>query len=335
MGGFLGQDVAAFVSAVISGAAGMYMLTLVGDANVETDLMVQPGQHVIITGSPDSAALPSWGSGGFAVRQDGLLSITSVALQGPIVLAQGALSVTLSSCSIGGRVFGSSSSYTVPSATMITIVDPASHLDFDSVTLGATASLTVSQAHSVAFSVLEIGHNATGRISGVDGSDLRIASVRTRAGGTLSVQGPITLANQGLILGALSPGNQGSISFQDVMVSWTGYDAAVRISGALPGSLQAMKGADEGSLTWSHGDDVVATGFLDNINSETFWDSGLTTNALGRTFSLFLMPTQAPNVFTNDPTGAQRYADVCTMAGLQTVGTGTDDYVAAGFTLGS
>ena len=32
LGGFLGQNVAAFVSAVISGAAGTYVLTLVEDA---------------------------------------------------------------------------------------------------------------------------------------------------------------------------------------------------------------------------------------------------------------------------------------------------------------
>jgi hypothetical protein len=49
-GGFLGQNVAAFVSAVISGATGTYVLTLTEDADVSTDLKIQPGQHVIISG---------------------------------------------------------------------------------------------------------------------------------------------------------------------------------------------------------------------------------------------------------------------------------------------
>eukprot|EP01052_Picozoa_sp_SAG31_P040557 SAG31_NODE_5901_length_2264_cov_2.354273_1_plen_395_part_10 len=48
LGGFLGQNVAAFVSAVISGAAGTYVLTLDGDADVGTDLVIQPGQNVVI-----------------------------------------------------------------------------------------------------------------------------------------------------------------------------------------------------------------------------------------------------------------------------------------------
>eukprot|EP01050_Picozoa_sp_SAG11_P007863 SAG11_NODE_668_length_7841_cov_10.134461_2_plen_312_part_00 len=50
LGGFLGRNVQAFVSAVISGAAGTYVLTLTEDADVGTDLVVQPGQSVIISG---------------------------------------------------------------------------------------------------------------------------------------------------------------------------------------------------------------------------------------------------------------------------------------------
>eukprot|EP01052_Picozoa_sp_SAG31_P014912 SAG31_NODE_943_length_10852_cov_22.874454_3_plen_128_part_00 len=61
LGGFLGQNVAAFVSAVISGAAGTYVLTLMEDADVGTDLVIQPGQVVVISGDAGLAEPPRWG----------------------------------------------------------------------------------------------------------------------------------------------------------------------------------------------------------------------------------------------------------------------------------
>jgi hypothetical protein len=44
LGGFLGENVLAFVPAVISGAAGVYALTLMVDALNKADLTIQPGQ---------------------------------------------------------------------------------------------------------------------------------------------------------------------------------------------------------------------------------------------------------------------------------------------------
>ena len=52
LGGFLGQNVDAFVSAVISGAAGTYVLLLMENADVGTDLLIQPGQNFIMNGDP-------------------------------------------------------------------------------------------------------------------------------------------------------------------------------------------------------------------------------------------------------------------------------------------
>eukprot|EP01051_Picozoa_sp_SAG22_P012604 SAG22_NODE_1326_length_4733_cov_7.209754_6_plen_537_part_00 len=80
LGGFLGRNVQAFVSAVISGAAGTYVLTLVEDADVGTDLVVQPGQHVIISGDAGLAEAPSWGRGGFLITEHGELLLTYVLL---------------------------------------------------------------------------------------------------------------------------------------------------------------------------------------------------------------------------------------------------------------
>ena len=59
LGGFLGQNVAAFVSAVISGAAGTYVLTLAADANVATDATIRPGQSVIASGDRSLPAAPA------------------------------------------------------------------------------------------------------------------------------------------------------------------------------------------------------------------------------------------------------------------------------------
>eukprot|EP01051_Picozoa_sp_SAG22_P004819 SAG22_NODE_269_length_13236_cov_124.463424_8_plen_412_part_00 len=80
LGGFLGRNVQAFVSAVISGAAGTYVLTLTEDADVGTDLVVQPGQNVIISGDAGLAEAPSWGSGGFTVGEMGSLAVGHVQL---------------------------------------------------------------------------------------------------------------------------------------------------------------------------------------------------------------------------------------------------------------
>jgi hypothetical protein len=78
LGGFLGENVAAFVSAVISGAAGIYVLALIEDADVGTDLVVQPGQNVIISGNAGLAHALRWGSGGFTVGEMGSLSLANV-----------------------------------------------------------------------------------------------------------------------------------------------------------------------------------------------------------------------------------------------------------------
>jgi hypothetical protein len=72
--------VAAFVSAVISGAAGTYVLTLDGDADVGTDLVIEPGQNVIISGDLGLAKAPRWGTGDFAVQEHAKLSLRNLLL---------------------------------------------------------------------------------------------------------------------------------------------------------------------------------------------------------------------------------------------------------------
>jgi hypothetical protein len=48
LGGFFGENVLAFVPAVISGAAGIYAITLLADADNDADLTVHPGPVVHI-----------------------------------------------------------------------------------------------------------------------------------------------------------------------------------------------------------------------------------------------------------------------------------------------
>eukprot|EP01051_Picozoa_sp_SAG22_P003283 SAG22_NODE_158_length_16966_cov_26.252446_2_plen_618_part_00 len=102
LGGFLGQNVAAFVSAVISGAAGTYVLTLMENADVGTDLVIQPGQNVIITGDAGLAEAPRWGSGGFTVGEMGSLSLAFLTLASAISASLGANQLSVTDCVLVG-----------------------------------------------------------------------------------------------------------------------------------------------------------------------------------------------------------------------------------------
>ena len=96
-GGYLGSDFETFFSAVVSGAAGIYVGMLVEDAGITTDLVVRPGQDVSVSGDRSLAEAPLWGGGGFTVQQRGSLSLASVALGASAALAVtggGALSLS-------------------------------------------------------------------------------------------------------------------------------------------------------------------------------------------------------------------------------------------------
>jgi hypothetical protein len=96
-GGYLGSDARAFVSAVLSGAAGYYALGLMGaDVNIAIDMAIRPDQDVHISGG---ASLSAWGSGSFVVQQVGSLVLTSVALGQDITVQSGG-DVALTGCTI-------------------------------------------------------------------------------------------------------------------------------------------------------------------------------------------------------------------------------------------
>ena len=93
-GGYLGNDVQSFLSAVISGAAGFYAVTVTEDAGIGTDLTIQPGQNVQISGDPSLVQAPSWGSGGVVVGERGSLALARVMIGALVVHTGGNATVS-------------------------------------------------------------------------------------------------------------------------------------------------------------------------------------------------------------------------------------------------
>jgi hypothetical protein len=105
-GGYLGSDFETFFSAVVSGAAGVYVGMLLADAGISTELTITPGQSVSVSGDSSLAQPPLWGSGGFTVQERGSLTLTYLAF-GPsasFVVAGGSLS--LASMAVPAAVLG-------------------------------------------------------------------------------------------------------------------------------------------------------------------------------------------------------------------------------------
>ena len=113
-GGYLGADSASFLSAVVSGAAGTYIVTLTTDAAISTNLMIQPGQDVRISDATSLAVAPRWGGGGFAVQERGSLALASVSLDASVSLA---LRLSVSFTVVGGGSL-SLASMAVPGAVL-------------------------------------------------------------------------------------------------------------------------------------------------------------------------------------------------------------------------
>ena len=107
-GGYLGLDVQTFLSAVISGASGVFAVMLLQDAGISTALVVRPGQDVSVSGDRSLAQPPLWGSGGFTVQQRGALGLSFVALGGSAaataLTVTGGGSLSLSSMAVHAEV---------------------------------------------------------------------------------------------------------------------------------------------------------------------------------------------------------------------------------------
>jgi len=99
-GGYLGADAQSFFSAVVSGAAGSYIVTLTADVGMSTDLTIQLGQDVHISAESGLLVAPRWGSGGFTVQQGGKLALDGIILAGAAVLDRGG-TLSVNNCFAG------------------------------------------------------------------------------------------------------------------------------------------------------------------------------------------------------------------------------------------
>jgi hypothetical protein len=132
-GGFLGFDFDTFFSAVVTGAAGVYVGMLVEDGGIRTALTITPGQTVIVNGDQSLPGAPLWGRGELTVQERGSLSMVYTGLQGPLTVQVGG-ELKLTRCVLGGHdvsVAGGTLTVVRSSVdTTITIID------------GGTASLS-------------------------------------------------------------------------------------------------------------------------------------------------------------------------------------------------
>jgi hypothetical protein len=85
-----GGYIQTFFSAVVSGAAGVYVGMLLQDAGIGTDVTVSFGQVVSVSGDPLLPRAPAWGSGGFTVQERASLAMTYVWIEGGIAAKDGA-----------------------------------------------------------------------------------------------------------------------------------------------------------------------------------------------------------------------------------------------------
>eukprot|EP01043_Picozoa_sp_COSAG02_P033912 COSAG02_NODE_2341_length_9104_cov_2.666185_4_plen_347_part_00 len=136
-GGYLGLDIEAFVSALVSGAPGVFAAMLLQDAGVETDLVVRPGQRVSVSGDASLPRPARWGGGGFTVQQRGSLSLSSVEM--PAVSVSGFGSLSLAQMAVTSAQFSAFFFLFVPPAPA-----PGSVVRLSEVTAGEREALTAS-----------------------------------------------------------------------------------------------------------------------------------------------------------------------------------------------
>jgi hypothetical protein len=211
LGGFLGQNVAAFVSAVISGAAGTYVLTLaLADANVGNDLTVQPGQNVIISGDVGLVEWSSWGSGGFTFGEVAALTLTFLTLAGSLSVSISANQRTVSDCMLVGGMIELQDATAVFTGTFFggrglsssggsVIVFGCSELG-SSVSLSVAGSIDISASNMTGTSFSVTGGGSLSIVTSfgsIDGIRVTDSSFALDAASTVTLGGSISFTNAG------------------------------------------------------------------------------------------------------------------------------------------
>lgn len=111
-GSYFGDDDELFISMLVSGAEGRYILKLRVSLGVHTELTVYRNQDVQISGERTLPAPPVWGNGGFVVGLGGSLALEYVAL-----LGSQDIDTTLLTVLAGGRLSVADSLLVPPSVT--------------------------------------------------------------------------------------------------------------------------------------------------------------------------------------------------------------------------
>eukprot|EP01050_Picozoa_sp_SAG11_P014492 SAG11_NODE_1792_length_4254_cov_20.360770_1_plen_639_part_00 len=169
-GGYIGAVFEAFFSSVISGAAGTYIVTIMANQTVHTDVTIQPGQVVAINGDRALPQQPTWGSGLLTVAETGSLSLSYMQIASNIIIAAGAMHLTLDTCLLtftNAIVLQPGLSLTMKSTTMTStetmLLRDGMHATFIGMnaTFGGNPSWVVTKS----------GETATGQVCDADGTN--------------------------------------------------------------------------------------------------------------------------------------------------------------------
>jgi hypothetical protein len=210
-GGYLGSDLYTFFSSVVSGANGVYAVTLVEDPGVTTPLTITPGQDVTISG--DYLTLPrapQWGSGGFTVQDRGSLSLEYLELGTAKITMQSGGSLSLASMVVSDTAMGAAGLHLSGSGTTAALGrDSAATLRLSAITLTLTKNIAVSAGgiadlrDSTLSGTLAISDGSSLSLSGCDGqmSGLTVidSTFAMDASSTTTLGGSISLANAGIV----------------------------------------------------------------------------------------------------------------------------------------
>ena len=180
-GGYLGSDFETCFSAVVSGAAGVYVGILVEDAGITTALVIRPGQIVSVSGDRPLVQAPLWGSGEFTVQERGSLSLTYVTVESDLTLLGGG-GLTLQSSMVSGALSVTDGVLTVRSSSLSgdLIVSGVSTASLSGCTLATSVSLTTTGGGSLSLVSTPVPRDMLGeaerQLSGAN-STLRLSAV--------------------------------------------------------------------------------------------------------------------------------------------------------------
>ncbi len=182
-GGYLGSDSQAFFSAVVSGAAGVYVVVLLEDAGIETGLIVRPGQRVSVSGDASLLQTPRWGRGSFTVQQRGSLMLQSVAVSDSLSVARGGTAILIGCAGPMAGVIVTDSNF---SASTTTLGDSISLSNAQSVTLQDTTFADGTQLSVLGDTSLSLV-SCSGQVTGVTVTDSSLSASTTTLGGSISL----------------------------------------------------------------------------------------------------------------------------------------------------